>query len=309
MKQHIIIIFLSVTNIIAQAQLNIISNKPDLKEYSVQNAVAYDSLSNISAKSCMGLPGQTLFMCGAKNTGQGYVETFYTDNFLAVDKPKIYKGEHYSTPADAVAGKYFEVEKVLTKPAGSTLRYALLLREKESGDKVYYKATIYPRAMICMGYYEKLKSRYIGKTFLSLGLRVETMEGGIVTPEVGSEYRCKDVGVEIDKDGAILILENESGEQVKATPVDDEIYEFITTERRDHIIKKYGHEYGSQIALRQVALGMTPEMVLEAWGEPYRKSACQNETETAESWAFDRNRYVNFENGKAVYVSSYNQSR
>lgn len=51
---------------------------------------------------------------------------------------------------------------------------------------------------------------------------------------------------------------------------------------------------------------MTPEMVLEAWGEPYHKSASQNENKTAESWAFDRNRYVNFENGKVVRINNYN---
>ena len=107
-------------------------------------------------------------------------------------------------------------------------------------------------------------------------------------------------------DGAILILENEAGERVKATPVEDEVYEFVTTEHRDHIIKKYGEKYGEQIALRQVSLGMTPEMVLEAWGEPYHKSASQNENKTAESWAFDRNRYVNFENGKVVRINNYN---
>ena len=306
MKQYILTCLLAITCFTAQAQLNIISNKPELKEYSVHNAEAYDSLNNISAKSCMALPGQTLFMCGAKNDGNGYVETFFTDNFLTVDNPKKYKGDKHSTPADAVVGKYFEVEKVWTKPAGITLRYALLLREKESGDSVYYKATIYPRSMICMGYYEKLKSRYIGKTFLSLGLRVETMDGGIVTPAVGSEYCCKDIGLEMNKDGAILILENESGEQVKATPVEDEVYEFVTTEHRNNIIKKYGQKYGSQIALRQIALGMTPEMVLEAWGKPYHKSASQNGNKTAESWAFDRNRYVNFENGKVVYISGGN---
>lgn len=160
--------------------------------------------------------------------------------------------------------------------------------------------------MICLGYYEKLKSRYIGKTFLALGLRVEKMNGGLVTPAVGSEYSCKDVGLEMNKNGAVLILENESGEQVKATPVDDEVYEFVTTEQRDYIIKKYGQKYGLQIALRQIALGMTTEMVLEAWGKPYRKSASQNGNKTAESWAFDRNRYVNFENGKVVYISGSN---
>lgn len=46
-----------------------------------------------------------------ENGHKGYVETFYTDNILIVDKPKIYKGGFYSTPADAVEGKYFEVEK------------------------------------------------------------------------------------------------------------------------------------------------------------------------------------------------------
>lgn len=306
MRLYTFAFLLFITSITAQAQLNIISNKPELKEYSVHNAAAYDSLTNISAKNCMALPGQTLFMCGAKNDKSGYVETFFTDNFLTVDNPKKYKGDKHSTPADAVVGKYFEVEKVWTKPAGITLRYALLLREKESGDKVYYKAAFYPRAIICMGYYEKLKSRYIGKTFLSFGLRVETMDGGIVTPAVGSEYRCKDVGLEMNGDGAILILENEAGERVKATPVEDEVYEFVTTEHRDHIIKKYGEKYGEQIALRQVSLGMTPEMVLEAWGEPYHKSASQNENKTVESWAFDRNRYVNFENGKVVRINNYN---
>lgn len=306
MKQYILACLLAITCFTAQAQLNIIGNKPELKEYSVHNAEAYDSLNNISAKSCMALPGQTLFMCGTKNGHKGYVETFYTDNILIVDKPKIYKGGFYSTPADAVEGKYFEVEKVWTKPAGITLRYVLLLREKESGDSVYYTTTLYPRAMICLGYYEKLKSRYIGKTFLALGLRVEKMNGGLVTPAVGSEYSCKDVGLEMNKNGAVLILENESGEQVKATPVDDEVYEFVTTEQRDYIIKKYGQKYGLQIALRQIALGMTTEMVLEAWGKPYRKSASQNGNKTAESWAFDRNRYVNFENGKVVYISGSN---
>lgn len=305
MKQYIFIFFLAVTSLFTQAQFNIISNKPELKEYYVNNAEPYDSLNNISVKSCKGLPGQTLFMCGEKKAGDCYHETFFTDNFLTVANPKKYKEDKYSTPADAVVGKYFEVEKVYTKPAGITLRYALLLMEKESGDKVYYNDAIYPRAMICLGYYEKLKSRYIGKTFISLGLRVETMDGGIVTPAVGSEYRCMDVGLEMNKDGAILILENESGEQVKATPVEDEVYEFITTEHRDNVVKKYGQKYGEQIALRQVSLGMTPEMVVEAWGEPYRRSIVQNETKTAESWAFDRNRYVNFENGKIVYIRDY----
>lgn len=36
-------------------------------------------------------------------------------------------------------------------------------------------------------------------------------------------------GLEMNSEGAILALENEAGEQVKAIPVDEQVYEFITT--------------------------------------------------------------------------------
>ncbi len=286
----------------SHAQLNIIASKPEMKEYSVQNALPYDSLTNVSERNCTSLPGQILFMHGAPNATYGYVETFYTDNPLEVSNAEKYKGGQGNTPADAVTGKYFEVEKTFTKPYGKILMYALLLREQESGDKIYYKSTIYPRAMTCMGYYEKLKSRYIGKTFLSLGMRVETMDGSIVTPDIASEYRCMDVGLEMNNDGAILILENEAGERIKATPVDDQVYEFITTTHLEDVVKRHGNKYGKQIAFRQVSVGMTPEMVLEAWGEPYRKSTSKTTDKTVDYWSFDRNRRVTFENGKVAYI-------
>lgn len=156
------------------AQLNIIKKDDSLHIFTIENALPYDSLTNI--ENYAALPGQTLFMSGIWDSSRGYVETFFDGNFLT-EKPYIYgTGNTFgSTPADKVDGKYFEVVKVWTKqgPMG-VASCCMLLKEKDSGEEVYYKPTLYPKAMTCVGYYEKLK-RHIGHSFLSLVAKAETM--------------------------------------------------------------------------------------------------------------------------------------
>lgn len=62
-----IMLFLS-CSLYAVAQLNIIPKNDGLKEYTVQNAQPYDSLTNVESRSFASLPGQTLYMHGAKMT-------------------------------------------------------------------------------------------------------------------------------------------------------------------------------------------------------------------------------------------------
>lgn len=76
-----IMLFLS-CSLYAVAQLNIIPKNDGLKEYTVQNAQPYDSLTNVESRSFASLPGQTLYMHGAKNDSRGYYEAFFTGNFL-----------------------------------------------------------------------------------------------------------------------------------------------------------------------------------------------------------------------------------
>ena len=71
-------LFLS-CSLYAVAQLNIIPKNDGLKEYTVQNAQPYDSLANVDNRSFASLPGQTLYMHGAKNDSRGYYEVFFTD--------------------------------------------------------------------------------------------------------------------------------------------------------------------------------------------------------------------------------------
>ena len=301
-----IITFFLYTAIYAHAQLNIVPKSDGLKEYTVQNALPYDSLTNVEMRSYASLPGQTLYMHGAKNDSRGYYEVFFTGNFLDGENHPVYKVDGVSmTPAKAVVGKYYEVLKVWTKTAYGGTGCCILLREKESGDEIYYKPYPYSYCMTCLGFYEKLK-RYIGQTFLSLAKRVETEDGQIITPAEGAEYHCVDIGLKMNSDGAFLLMEGADGVRVEAFPIGgDEVYEFVSTSRVAQLEKRYGGKYGKQIAFRKVDTGMTREMVIAAWGEPYHKSEVKKEGQTLETLRFSDNRYVKLLDGEVQYVGIY----
>lgn len=299
MKTSLFIILFLSCGLYAKAQLNILSQRNDLKEYTLQNAMPYDSLTNVEERSYASLPGQTLFMHGARDDSRGYYEVFFTGNFLDGGKHPVYKVDGVSvTPAKEVVGKYYEVIKVWIK---NTSGCCLLLRERESGDEVYYKPYTYPHCMTCVGFYDKLK-RYIGQTFLSLAKKVETEDGEIITPAEGAKYRCVDIGLKMNSDGAFLIMEGADGIKVEAFPIQDEVYEFVSTERIAMLEARYGKLYGKSIAFRKVDVGMTKEMVVAAWGEPYHKSEVKTDDKVRESWSFSDRRYVNILNGKVVNV-------
>lgn len=290
----------------ASAQLNIVPRSDGLKEYTVQNALPYDSLTNVERRSFAALPGQTLYMHGARNDRDGYWDAFYTSNFLTGSDRTVYKAVNISvTPAGEVVGKYYEVLKAWTKTDYLSAGCCLLLREKESGEEMYYNPFRYPLAMTCTGYYEKLK-RFVGQTFLSLAKRVETEDGRVVTPAEGAEYRCVDVGLKMNSDGAFLLMEGADGVRVEAFPIGgDEVYEFVSTARIAQLEKQYGKKHGRQVAFRKVDTGMTREMVIAAWGEPYRKLQRKTDGKTLESWSFSDNRYVELLDGKVQYVHVY----
>lgn len=305
-KVSFLTLFLLGCSLHAGAQLNIIPESNGMKEYSMKNALPYDSLTNVEQRSFASLPGQTLFMHGAGNDKNGYYETFFTSNFLTDGNPTTYKTANGGpTPAKDVVGKYYEVLKVWTITDQLSTGCCLLLREKESGSEIYYNPYLYPLCMTCMGYYEKLK-RFIGQTFLSLAKPVETEDGQVVTPAEGTAYRCTDIGLKMNSDGAFLILEGPDNVRVEAFPTGgDEVYEFVSEARIALLIKRYGKKYGRQIAFRKAEPGMTGEMVIAAWGKPYRKSETKAQGKTFETWSFSGNRYVRLTDGVVTSLNIY----
>ena len=283
------------------AQLNIIQKSDPLQVYTVENALPYDSLTNI--ENYAALPGQTLFMSGIRDSSRGYMETFYNGNFLT-DKPNIYGTENTfgSTPADKVDGKYFDVVKVWTKqgPIGIA-GCCMLLKEKESGEDVYYKPTFYPKAMMCVGYYEKLK-RHIGQSFRSLAMKTETISGDVLKMDEGKDYKCVDIAVEMNAGGPILIMENSDGQRVKGHPSGKGVDEFVSYDDIDECERRFGKKFGHDVAMRHVASGMTAEMVRAAWGEPYQKRSMDDEGTAKEYWRFAHDRSILLEDGVVVIV-------
>ena len=306
MKKISIIILLLTIGLHAKAQLNIVPQNDEVKEYTVQNAQPYDSLTNVDKRSFASLPGQTLYMHGARNDQDGYWDAFFTANFLTSDERTVYKAVNISvTPAKEVVGKYYDVLKVWTKTDYFSYGCCLLLREKESGSEMYYNPFKYSLSMTCLGYYEKLK-RYIGQVFFSLGKRVETEDGQIITPAEGAEYHCVDVGLKMNSDGAFLLMEGADGVRVEAFPIGgDEVYEFVSADRIASLTERYGKKYGKQIAFRKVDTGMTGEMVITACGEPYHKSQRKIEGRTLETWRFSDDRHVDLLDGKVYDIRIY----
>ena len=107
---------------------------------------------------------------------------------------------------------------------------------------MYYNPFRYPLSMTCIGYYEKLK-RFVGQTFLSLAKAVETEDGQVITPAEGAEYRCVDIGLKMNSDGAFLLMEGADGVRVEAFPIGgDEVYEFVSTARIGQLEKTVRRE-------------------------------------------------------------------
>ena len=73
----------------------------------------------------------------------------------------------------------------------------------------------------------------------------------------------------------------------------------------DQLEKLYGEKYGKLIAFRKVDTGMTREMVIAAWGEPYHKSEVKKEGRTLETLRFSNDRCVELLDGKVQYVHVY----
>ena len=128
----------------------------------------------------------------------------------------------------------------------------------------------------------------------------------VITPAEGAEYRCVDVGLKMNSDGAFLLMEGADGVRVEAFPIGgDEVYEFVSTARIAQLEKRYGKKYGKLIAFRKVDTGMTREMVIAAWGEPYHKSEVKKEGRTLETLRFSNDRCVELLDGKVQYVHVY----
>lgn len=76
---------------------------------------------------------------------------------------------------------------------------------------------------------------------------------------------------------------------------------FISSTARNQFIKKYGTRLGNLVALREVVIGMTKQMVKDARGLPDDINRTQGNYGTHEQWVYDGS-YIYFQNGRVTSI-------
>ena len=295
--------------------------------------IVYDSLASINKDNYKSHIGQTLYLTDsefARETG-GYSSFYLKPTFSTFEKhyKEVKAKNNYSgtcSDYNYMKGRYFYVDSIIMKP---NPKYSFdkdegyfRLIETESGDTLYYKFNGSFYDFITVGYFEKLKSTYIGKEFICINKRsnaylgeenIRNLENGTDRTEIPENtiLKCIDITVKDDKYSSIIaIVENkEFGKSFVALQDIRDVYTFRPLEdykkeladikaHNEILIKKYGVRIGKLIISGKVELGFTKEMCIESLGEPTDINVSTGSYGSHEQWVYDGNRYLYFENGK-----------
>ena len=281
----------------------------------------YDSLQNFLGKDLHRYIGQDFYLKGKAES----LREYGYDGFLIDYKYKGYNREKntykccdsYSSKYNELEGKYFNVINVHKHPRakenddlyGNT--FYLELKEKESGDKVYfeYKADFeFSFPFIVVGFYEKLKEIAIGEKFILGGFEKRYKDtpdiktGKSISHETGTVWECFDLTIEEKYYSLTLLLKDNLGQTL---PVryqgligEKKYYDSFTVEEADMYVQKFGKTNWIMILEGKINIGFSEEMVLLSWGKPKKI----NYSSSGDQWVYEE-QYLYFENGK---LKSYN---
>ena len=198
----------------------------DKKNVSVTTSKSvYDSLHHsLRPEDWAQYVGQTFYMLPLISL-HGY-EGFYTNHEID-HKKRYYDNGQGGTYDSALVGKYLDVVEVMevNSSHGKHKDIFLKLIERESGDTIYY-STLHLSSVeiLVLGYLEKQKSLYVGKSY-----QVNLSE------EVNGEVELIDINT-----GEEFIVTNGQKDKV----IDVSIYEFPRYHSIGYIMKTYDdHEY------------------------------------------------------------------
>ena len=277
----------------------------------------YDSLKNFLEKDVYKYIGQDLYLKGKSESLRKYgydgFSLDYTKSTLS-NKSNVYKCcDSYNSKYDDLAGKYFNVIAVHKHPKAEESEYLygkkfyLELKEKESGDKVYFEYdTQYEHSFpfIVVGFFEKLKKLAVGQKFVfgNTQLRfgddeLDVKTGNKITFKLGEKWECIDVTIEEKYYTLSLLLKDNQG-QIMAIGYEmaigeNKFHDVFTEKEADMHEKKFGKTNWDKILNDKVVVGFTEEMVVLSWGKPEKI----NRASYGDQWVYD-GQYLYFENGK-----------
>ena len=278
-----------------------------------------DSLQNFLGEDVYKYIGQELYLKGKSKSRRksGYsrfiIDYQYKGNNSSENIYKCCNDDNYNSKYSELEGSYFEVVAVHKHPkAEKNNHYAkifyLELKEKESGDKVFFKydsqhEVSFP--FILVGFFEKQKQILVGEKFVFANKVLESssdIETGKPINNIENQiWECVDLTIEEEYYLLSLIVKNSSGEKttVPHIHVSKDFGQYCYTKKEAKIYeKKFGKSKWLKILEGKVAEGFTEEMVLLSWGEPKEI----NKASYGDQWVYE-NQYLYFENGK---LESYN---
>lgn len=317
------ILFVDLFNL--KAQITIYNELPLQKQFE-EKVVSYDSLSNWNL---LDLPfectTETELLTRARNIcnqwigQQVYIMPFPKDPLGEV--PEKLKGNYYFIDRFDFSvrndfPKKFRLEKVI-----------VYLRD-EKGKIVKYESRYLDSYALLVGYYEKLKQLYLGKTFIYTGRAYGIGSQFIVEPYLehsaidlttqekfnlfdNNTWYCKDI--QLIKEGRYMdlyALFSDNDRLIKAR-IDNrhfkgEKHTFFScfmeetqyTKWVDSLQQKYGDEYCQNIIQKKVKIGMTQDMCIASWGEPDSINKTITSNGASEQWVYEGiGEYLYFTNG------------
>ena len=153
----------------------------------------YDSLESVNNNNYMLHVGQTLYL-KESNNAKKYGYSFYVKPFSNWSTREVYNPiQNGVAMYDYLKGRYFDVIGIIDIEGGEKKIFFLQLIEKESRDTVYSNAL---NDFLTVGYYEKLKSKYVGKKYVCqtdfVFFGVETLKRDKTIPK-GTVLECIDL--------------------------------------------------------------------------------------------------------------------
>jgi hypothetical protein len=310
----LLIIAVSTVDCIAQIKTTKVASKAENIDIT-----PYDSTRNFLGKDVYKYIGQDLYLNEKpellRKFGYQWFVLDYTKRSIG-DKSNIYKCcDNYYSKYSELAGKYFKVLDVIKHPKATENEdlygneFYLKLREKESGDIVYFEyKSKYENAFpfIVVGFFEKLKQIAIGQKFVfgSTDLRfgpkqLDVNTGESIVFELGEKWECVDVTIEEKYYTLSLLLQDNDGQVLcthyEYTIGEEKIYNVFSEKEADIYKAKFGLSDWNVILQGKVRIGMTKEMCRLSWGEPKDINKTITSGNKSEQWVYSDN-YLYFDN-------------
>lgn len=342
MKKRLLTVLVALMGVFTHSNAQI-SVRTEGKVVPQQEEVVYDSLSNIALSS--GLVGQhfrTTDEALAKFNGElkKYIgQRIYIMPLTQRDKQDK---SRISDGWDHLRGSYYIIDNFdidLDQP--SYLNYCELDKvifqlKDDNGNKHKWAVQDYlflggdfDEALL-VGYYEKLKQRFVGKSVVYTGRinglfsfsadelqhshsAIDTKTGQVVKLSIGDKWQCVDLQF-VDDDflwQLYMVLTNSEGNEILArlqntrlTSEETNIAFFSCFETqtrfslwKEMAIKKYGKDNAQLVLERKVKIGMTDEMCLDSWGEPKSRNKTILNGKISQQWVYNSGTYLYFDNG------------